>query len=232
MATGLVLSIWRTFRYSRMASRYCSLLKYRSPRSRWRAFLASGDREHPATMRSAVSERTTDVRMILNISIPLLSIEKVFSEHRVTVWTRASRSPARALGDDTGAGRADECTAIEPSPRRAGKLKIECRDRPSATPRVIDPNERAPHRSARHFSDSKGELTLKNEGGRPSNRPAPGCSNQKLVLVVWAPEGAYTTAVRRRLNNRFPSSPPTPTKPVPKSLRVPGSGTDVATVRD
>src|SRR2546428_5156676 len=67
MATGLVLSIWRTFRYSRMASRYCSLLKYRSPRSRWRAFLASGDREHPATIRSAVSERTTDVRRLGDI---------------------------------------------------------------------------------------------------------------------------------------------------------------------
>src|SRR2546425_12411825 len=79
MATMLVLSIWRMFRYSRMAWRYCSLLKYRSPRSRWRAFLASGDREHPATIRSAVSERTTDVRIILTISIRLLSQSASYS---------------------------------------------------------------------------------------------------------------------------------------------------------
>src|SRR2546427_4036783 len=84
MATGLVLSIWRTFRYSRMASRYCSLLKYLSPRSRWRAFLASGDREHPATTRSAVNETTNHVGVILNITVVSpVSIGQVLSEHRV-----------------------------------------------------------------------------------------------------------------------------------------------------
>src|SRR3989442_11709663 len=124
MATGLVLSIWRTFRYSRMASRYCSLLKYRSPRSRWRAFLASGDREHPATIRSAVSERTTDVRIILNISIRLLSQSGRYSARGAAADSRLLQT---IFLEDTAFTRAvaSSLTSLALTRRWVGKL-IKC----------------------------------------------------------------------------------------------------------
>src|SRR5258705_3787772 len=60
MAWALLASTRRAFRYSIMASRNCCFWKYRSPRSRYRAFLASGDREHPALRaRTRVNGRRT-----------------------------------------------------------------------------------------------------------------------------------------------------------------------------
>src|SRR5947207_5228600 len=45
--------------YSRMASLYWALPKYWSPRARWRAFLASGDRAHPPAARSPITTSRT-----------------------------------------------------------------------------------------------------------------------------------------------------------------------------
>src|SRR5882672_3364700 len=54
------------------ASRYCCCLKYRSPRSRKRAFLASGDRAQPVARVRATTRRIRTPR------IPLLYPESVF----------------------------------------------------------------------------------------------------------------------------------------------------------
>src|SRR2546430_9709703 len=61
MARVLVPSIRTTFAYSMSASRYCAFAKYLSPRSRCRAFLASGDREHPVTATSTVRRKMIHV---------------------------------------------------------------------------------------------------------------------------------------------------------------------------
>src|SRR5437879_2662593 len=84
MARVLVWSIRRTFAYSMTASRYCSRAKYLSPRSRCRAFLASGDREHPATTTSTARRRTIHARAAADILISSVSlIGKVFGQNGV-----------------------------------------------------------------------------------------------------------------------------------------------------
>src|SRR4030095_3158653 len=62
-----------TFAYSMMASRNCALAKYLSPRSRYGAFLASGDLEHPVMTTSADRRRAIHARDALHISVSSVS---------------------------------------------------------------------------------------------------------------------------------------------------------------
>src|SRR2546422_5695862 len=74
MARGLPPSIWRTFAYSITASRYCAFEKYLSPRSRCRAFWASGDREHPVMATRRVRKTMIQPREALGILISSVSL--------------------------------------------------------------------------------------------------------------------------------------------------------------
>src|ERR1700732_4698811 len=72
-----------TFRYSRIASRYCSCLKYRLPRSRYRAFFASGVRAHPARTR-AIIRKTVPTRALDDIRVPwLFLLGEIFRQERI-----------------------------------------------------------------------------------------------------------------------------------------------------
>src|SRR5512134_1626200 len=71
-------------RYSMVASRYCSCLKYRSPRSRYRAFLASGERAQPAVSANPLSTMTARMRMRLDIWDPLFGLfGQIVTEDRI-----------------------------------------------------------------------------------------------------------------------------------------------------
>src|SRR5437667_10006571 len=74
MARGLARSTWRTFAYSISASRYCSRAKYLSPRSRCRAFLASGDREHPVMATRSAKKTMIQPRDALDILISSVTL--------------------------------------------------------------------------------------------------------------------------------------------------------------
>src|SRR5437867_2789335 len=74
MARRLARSTWRTFAYSMTASRYCSRAKYLSPRSRCRAFWASGDREHPVMATRSARKTMIQPRDALDILISSVSL--------------------------------------------------------------------------------------------------------------------------------------------------------------
>ncbi len=103
------MSAWsmrRAFQYSSTASRYCSLAKNRSPRSRWRAFLASGDRALPPSR-----EATGDCSR---------------SSAAPAGLTGSVGAPSSPTGADRGADRRGPAPATAPSgPRRAGRRRAE-----------------------------------------------------------------------------------------------------------
>src|SRR5262245_6247305 len=105
MARAWVGSSRSTFRYSRIASAYFSCAAYLSPRSRWRAFWASGDREQ-ATARSRPKRRRSVypgiVRDVTRLSprimlrlYPGWALQRVGTANRVTTYLCAAPLPLR-----------------------------------------------------------------------------------------------------------------------------------------
>src|SRR5215471_16824312 len=80
VARALAGSSRSTLRYSRIASRYCSRAAYLSPRSRYRVFCASGEREQPATRASATIRSVAHPRVMASVTPDPQSPCDVFPE--------------------------------------------------------------------------------------------------------------------------------------------------------
>src|SRR5881397_2564229 len=69
------------------ASRYWARAKYLSPRARWRAFCASGDRAHPIIASRRARSRTIDARVVPGI---LSSFMNLAVRMRSRLWSRGA----------------------------------------------------------------------------------------------------------------------------------------------